>query len=55
MFKVGIKVENDVLLRCRHYAGENDRVSMFRLYFHTSFVSGNILRFNKVSYLTIRG
>lgn len=46
-FKVGMRVENDVLLRCRHYKSESERVSMFRLVFHTSFVSHNLLRFTK--------
>ena len=42
-----MKVENDVLLRCRQFINENERASMFRLYFHTSFINTKVLRFSK--------
>jgi len=47
-FKVGVRINDDVLLRCRHYKNEEERVSLFRLFFHTSFVKGNLMRFTKV-------
>lgn len=47
--KIGVKVQDDVLLRCRSYVSEDKRISLFRLYFHTSFVTGNALGFSKVS------
>ncbi len=31
-------MENDVLIRCRQYKSDQDRVSLFRAYFHTSFL-----------------
>ena len=46
--KIGMEVESDVLIRCRNYINDDKRVSMFRLYFHTSFVIGNELAFPKV-------
>lgn len=48
VIKVGVRIENDTLIRCRHFENNSERVSMFRLYFHTSFVTGNVLRFPKV-------
>lgn len=48
VFKVGAKLENDVLLRCRHFASERKRISMFRICFHTSFVSAAVVRFSRV-------
>jgi len=47
-FKVGVIIFDDILLRCRHYKSETERVSLFRVFFHTSFVQQNLLRFTIV-------
>ncbi len=47
-FYVGVKVVNDVLIRLRHYHSEEQRDSVCRVYFNTSFISDNYLRVNKV-------
>jgi len=47
-FKVGIKINDDILLRCRHFKNESERISMFRVFFHTSFISQHFVRFTKV-------
>jgi len=48
IIKVGMRVDNDVLIRCRNYVNEKTRTSLFRVYFHTSFITGNALGFSKV-------
>ncbi len=53
-FKIGIKINDDVLLRCRHFKSEAERISMFRVFFHTSFISQNFLRFTKVDFRDFR-
>jgi C2 domain of PTEN tumour-suppressor protein len=49
-FHVGVKVVNDVLIRLRHYHSEEQRDSVCRVYFNTSFIADNYLRVNKVSF-----
>lgn len=44
-FDVDTPLQGDVLLRCRHVAGDRSRVSMFRAAFHTGFVQDGMLRF----------
>lgn len=46
IFEVGVRVENDFLLRMRHFRGKNQksRISMFRALCHTSFVQDNMIR-----------
>ena len=50
IFDVGVRVENDILIRARHLrtkaaiSGSEGRVSMFRALIHTSFVSDNVIR-----------
>jgi hypothetical protein len=44
IFEVGIRVENDFLIRARHYRSRQERLSMFRALVHASFVSNNVLR-----------
>ena len=46
-FEVGLRVENDILIRFRHFKSNQQRVSMFRAMVHTSFASENILRLNR--------
>jgi len=40
-------VENDFLIRCRHFKGNDQRKSMFRASLHTSFVVDNVIRLTK--------
>ena len=47
-FRVGIRVENDLLIRIRHYNTDKDRISILRLFVHTSFICDNFLRLSKV-------
>jgi hypothetical protein len=44
IFDVGVRVENDILIRGRHYRSRHERISLFRALVHTSFVANNILR-----------
>ena len=50
IFDVGVRVENDILIRARHLrtkaalSGSEGRVSMFRALIHTSFVADNVIR-----------
>ena len=48
----GVELEGDILLRVRHYAAEEIRVPMCRVFFHTYFVdpSDHLVRFTKVNY-----
>jgi hypothetical protein len=56
IFDVGVRVENDILIRARHFSkssssktigkGRGSRVSMFRALVHTSFVQDNVIRLN---------
>lgn len=42
---MGVRVENDFLIRVRHYSRKNgSRISMFRALVHTSFVQDNVIR-----------
>lgn len=45
-----IEIEGDILVRVRHFASENVRVPMFRVFFHTYFVDpqDHLIRFTKV-------
>lgn len=45
-FNVNMAIQGDILIRCRHAEPTGKRVSMFRAAFHTSFVSGGVLRLN---------
>ena len=47
VMEVGIEIEGDVLLRCRHQSQTGQRVTLFKLMFNTSFVEDLILRFKK--------
>ena len=44
---VGVWMEGDVLIRCRHLSPEGKRITLFKIMFNTSFVSGQTLRFKK--------
>ena len=45
MFDVGVRVENDFLIRARHFkGGPKGRISIFRAFAHTSFVTNNVMR-----------
>ena len=44
VFDVGVRLENDFLVRLRHFQHKGARLSVFRAYAHTSFVCDNILR-----------
>lgn len=44
IFDVGVRVENDFLIRARHYKSRHERTSLFRALVHTSFVANNVLR-----------
>lgn len=48
IFDVGIRVENDFLIRARHFRSKSQanggRISMFRALVHTSFVADNVIR-----------
>ena len=44
VFEVGVRVENDILVRARHFKSKKERVSMFRALVHTSFVADNVIR-----------
>jgi hypothetical protein len=47
VFDVGVRLENDFLVRLRHFQHKGARLSVFRAYAHTSFVSDNILRLTR--------
>jgi hypothetical protein len=48
MFDVGVRVENDFLVRARHFkGGPKGRVSIFRAFAHTSFVNNNVMRLQR--------
>jgi len=40
-------VENDILIRFRHFKNNQARVSMFRASVHTSFVQDNVIRLHR--------
>lgn len=46
-FDVGIEAEGDVLIRCRHIGKDNKRITIFRVMFHTAFMSDIHIRFSK--------
>ena len=46
-FDINTEVEGDVLLRCRHLGRDNSRQTLFRVMFHTSFVTDGLLRLDK--------
>ena len=46
-FNVNMAIQGDILIRCRHAEPTGKRISMFRAAFHTSFISGGVLRLNK--------
>jgi hypothetical protein len=47
IFEVGQRVENDILIRFRHFKNNQNRVSMFRATVHTSFVVDNVMRLTR--------
>ena len=40
-------MENDFLVRLRHFHQKRKRISVFRAYAHTSFVSDNVMRLTR--------
>lgn len=46
-FNVNMAIQGDILIRCRHAEPTGKRVSMFRAAFHTSFITGGVLRLHK--------
>jgi hypothetical protein len=44
VFHLGIEVADDILIRCRHFRAEEDRVSVFRLMFNPYFAFDNVFR-----------
>jgi hypothetical protein len=48
IFNVGQRVENDILIRFRHFQSNQKRVSMFRASVHTSFIVDSVLRLTKL-------
>ncbi len=53
VFEVDLEVTDDVLIRCRHYRSENERVSVFRLMFSPYFAFDEVTRLYSVSFLPI--
>lgn len=47
LFPVGLELEGDVLLRVRHLESERSRSTMFRIGFHTGFLSEHVFRFEQ--------
>eukprot|EP00347_Sterkiella_histriomuscorum_P007642 403348134 len=47
IFEVGQRVENDILLRFRHFRSNQSRISMFRATVHTSFAANNVIRLTR--------
>ena len=47
VFDVGVRVENDFLIRMRHFHSKGQRMSVFRSYAHTSFVADNVMRLTR--------
>jgi hypothetical protein len=47
IFEIGQRVENDILIRFRHFKSNHARVSMFRASVHTSFVVDNVIRLTR--------
>ena len=46
-FDLSTEVEADVLLRCRHLSRDGTRQTLFRVVFHTAFVTDGLLRLQK--------
>jgi len=42
-----VEVEADVLLRCRHLGRDGTRETLFRVVFHTAFITDGLLRLQK--------
>jgi hypothetical protein len=55
IFDVGTRVENDFLVRVRHFrskttsSGKAGRISIFRAFAHTSFIADNVMRLTKAN------
>lgn len=47
-FDVGIEITDDILIRCRHYKNDTERISIFRVFFNPAFAFDEIIRLNKV-------
>ena len=47
-FDIKTEVEDDFLIRCRHYRSETERVSAFRIFANTGFVLDDVLRLKYV-------
>ena len=47
VFDVGVRLENDFLIRMRHYHQKGKRISVLRAYAHTSFVADNVMRLTR--------
>jgi len=39
-FSVGVWIDGDILIRCRHVRKDDSRVTMFRVFFNTAFIEG---------------
>jgi len=46
-FEVGMEIEGDVLIRCRHISKDNKRITLFRCMFNTAFAHDFNLRLAK--------
>eukprot|EP00358_Blepharisma_japonicum_P001684 CAMPEP_0202948384 /NCGR_PEP_ID=MMETSP1395-20130829/13299_1 /ASSEMBLY_ACC=CAM_ASM_000871 /TAXON_ID=5961 /ORGANISM="Blepharisma japonicum, Strain Stock R1072" /LENGTH=170 /DNA_ID=CAMNT_0049650381 /DNA_START=690 /DNA_END=1202 /DNA_ORIENTATION=- len=46
-FDIDLEAEGDILIRCRHQTKDNKRITIFRVMFHTAFVSDIHIRFAK--------
>ena len=49
-FDVGIEVKDDLLIRCRHYKSDTERISVFRVFFNPCFAFDEVVRLNKVKF-----
>jgi hypothetical protein len=47
VFDVGVRLENDFLVRLRHFHQKGKRISVFRAYAHTSFIADNVMRLTR--------
>ena len=48
-FDIGIEVTEDLLIRCRHYRNEDERLSVFRIMFNPYLVTDEVLRIYSVT------
>jgi len=49
IFDIKIPINGDILIRCKHNHSEFSKISVFRIFFNTSFAKNNFIRMSKNS------